>query len=74
MPNSSATPMPIKDRSSDIRIYLLNVTLVLNAPQQSSWQRTGAHGQLSNMHYEPRASRLKDSYHAKARIERFAAQ
>jgi len=30
-PTQSLTPMPITDRSSDIRIYLLNVTLVLNA-------------------------------------------
>jgi hypothetical protein len=38
--NSSFAPMPIMDRSSDIRICLLNVTLVLNAPQQPSWQRS----------------------------------
>jgi len=30
-PTHPLTPMPITDRSSDIRIYLLNVTLVLNA-------------------------------------------
>jgi len=38
-PTHPLTPMPIMDRSSDIRIYLLNVTLVLNASQRPSWQR-----------------------------------
>jgi hypothetical protein len=35
---------------------------------ETNWGR----GHLRNMHYEPGASRHEDSYHANARVERFA--
>jgi hypothetical protein len=53
MPNHPL-PMPIMDRSSDIRIYSLNVALFLNASQQPSWQRSAEAPVLDGLESAPK--------------------